>query len=304
METAEPEQDAKHRMDIDVDPMLRDDDHDDPDPITASTRTAPTTRRARRRRSCASSRDDDGYLDWNDAVVQDKVLRTQTLGGQYPDADEVQYMVGVFQGKDLHLTPVSSLVLLRPQLHHLDATTQQERSAASAASKETAAGTATAARAIHMTIKTTGDGDAVTTETMADRLRFVQSEPWRKLRYTDENEEAAWEVYNESLFLKPEPAPEPAGENKNGEDDMAARDLEEQVPKYGSKWGDKQLLQAVSGIIKAEPEPEPIKPEPKDKRQEQGTRGSGARAAGRPKSGGAAAPRKGARAKTTTIDID
>lgn len=38
-----------------------------------------------------------GHLDWNDAVRQDKVLRTQTLGGQYPNADEVQYMVGVFQ---------------------------------------------------------------------------------------------------------------------------------------------------------------------------------------------------------------
>lgn len=42
--------------------------------------------------------DDDEAVDWNEAVRQDKVLRTQTLGGQYPDADEVQYMVGVFQG--------------------------------------------------------------------------------------------------------------------------------------------------------------------------------------------------------------
>lgn len=42
--------------------------------------------------------DEDDNLDWNDAVRQGKVLSTQTLGGQYPDADEVQYMVGVFQG--------------------------------------------------------------------------------------------------------------------------------------------------------------------------------------------------------------
>lgn len=42
--------------------------------------------------------DDDDLMDWNESVRQDKVLRTQTLGGQYPDADEVQYMVGVFQG--------------------------------------------------------------------------------------------------------------------------------------------------------------------------------------------------------------
>lgn len=41
---------------------------------------------------------DDEYLEWSEAVRQDKVLRTQTLGGQFPDTDEVQYMVGVFQG--------------------------------------------------------------------------------------------------------------------------------------------------------------------------------------------------------------
>lgn len=42
--------------------------------------------------------DDDERLDWNEAVRQDKVLKTQTLGGQYPDVDEVQYMIGVFKG--------------------------------------------------------------------------------------------------------------------------------------------------------------------------------------------------------------
>ena len=42
--------------------------------------------------------DSDEYLDWTDAVRQDKVLRTQTLGGQNPTSDEVQHMVGVFQG--------------------------------------------------------------------------------------------------------------------------------------------------------------------------------------------------------------
>jgi DNA-directed RNA polymerase-3 subunit RPC5 len=42
--------------------------------------------------------EDDSNLDWNEAMRQNKVLTTQTLGGQYPEADEVQYMVGVFQG--------------------------------------------------------------------------------------------------------------------------------------------------------------------------------------------------------------
>ncbi|QUC20238.1 uncharacterized protein UV8b_04479 [Ustilaginoidea virens] len=215
--------------------------------------------------------DDDAaaYMDWNEAVRQDKVLKTQTLGGQYPDSDEVQYMVGVFQGNNLHLTPVSSLVHLRPQLHHLDAATQQERAAsaaAAAASKDAAAASSapTAARAIHMTIKNTADGEAITTETMADRLRFVQTEDWRKMRYTDENDEAAWDVYNESLFLR---APADAGAGAGADDKENPGDLEGSVPRFGAKWGRKRLLEAISGIVndEAEPEPEPeaqhIKPE-------------------------------------------
>lgn len=60
--------------------------------------------RAGRKRISDADEDDGGgglgggFLDWNEAVRQDKVLRTQTLGGQYPDADEAQCMVGVFRG--------------------------------------------------------------------------------------------------------------------------------------------------------------------------------------------------------------
>lgn len=165
----------------------------------------------------------------------------------------------------MHLTPVSSLVHLRPQLHHLDATTQLERQAAASANKESgqAAGPS-AARAIHMTVKSTGDtADGVSTETMADRLRAVQSEHWRTMRYTDENEEAAWEVYNESLFLRP--SRDDDGEAENGKAPEAGHDqrpLEDAVPHFGSRWTDTKLLEAVSGIEKPEPEPE-VKEEPK-----------------------------------------
>ncbi|KAM0202746.1 hypothetical protein ACHAPI_000912 [Fusarium lateritium] len=204
--------------------------------------------------------DEDESLDWTEAVRQDKVLRTQTLGGQYPEYKEVQHMVGVFQGKDLHLTPVSSLVHLRPQLHHIDATVQQERQAA--ATKDSAPTTAGGtARAIHMTVKATGDGETVTTETMADRLRSVQTEHWRTMHYTDENEEAAWEVYNENLFLRP--AEEEGAEADKKADDAEEVEplLEESVPKFARRWDDDDLLEAVSGIKKPvpAPAPEPVK---------------------------------------------
>ncbi|KAL7924504.1 Sin-like protein conserved region domain-containing protein [Trichoderma austrokoningii] len=242
--------------------------------------------------------EEENHLDWNDAVRQGKVLSTQTLGGQYPDTDEVQYMVGVFQGKDLHLTPVSNLIHLRPQLHHLDATTQQDRqssTAAAASSKEGGAAPAAAARAIHMTIKTAADGtaDGVSTETMADRLRSVQTEPWRKMRYTDENEETAWEVYNDSLFLRPK-ADATATAPAVPED----HDLEELVPTLGNKWNDKQFLESISGITKPEPvpiQPAEKKPEPAPVEEVPPPR----TAAARPRAGAAAAlaSRRGGRSR-------
>lgn len=113
-----------------------------------------------------------------------------------------------------------------------------------------------------MTVKTTGDGDTVTTETMADRLRAVQSENWRTLRFTDENEEAAWEVYNESLFLRPTEGEEAApGEEEKGKEtkaDAAAaakdeRPLEDAVPHLGRKWDDDQYFEAVFKVKKPKP---------------------------------------------------
>ncbi|KAF4451782.1 DNA-directed RNA polymerase III subunit rpc5 [Fusarium austroafricanum] len=206
--------------------------------------------------------DEEENMDWAEAVRQDKVLRTQTLGGQYPEYKEVQHMVGVFQGKDLHLTPVSSLVHLRPQLHHIDATVQQERQAAATKDSAPSAAGGTA-RAIHMTVKATGDGDTVTMETMADRLRSVQTEHWRTMHYTDENEEAAWEVYNESLFLRP--TQEGGAEEGEKADDAeeSEQPLEESVPKFGRRWDDDDLLEAVSGIKRPEPVLETVKEDPK-----------------------------------------
>lgn len=155
-----------------------------------------------------------------------------------------------------------------------------ERQAAATASKESAAangstsasggaasgsGSGAAPRAIHMTIKTTSDGDSVTAETIADRLRFVQGEPWRKLRYTDENEEAAWDVYNDSLFLTPEaPAAAAAAEDtsegdkpdtKDDTEEQQEKALEDSVPLFTATWDDDKLLEAVSGIKKPIPTP-------------------------------------------------
>ncbi|KAI1818375.1 hypothetical protein GGS20DRAFT_528366 [Poronia punctata] len=154
---------------------------------------------------------DIDMLDWTEAVRQDKVLRTQTLGGQIPPEPdtECQWMVGVFKGDKLHLTPASALIQLRTQLHHIDAVTEQERASrregAGAAGKDAAAATASSAgaRAIHMSIKSADSGGGeLTTETMVDRLRTVQTEAWGKLKYEDEDSARTWTVFSNNLVYR------------------------------------------------------------------------------------------------------
>ncbi|KEY68117.1 hypothetical protein S7711_05526 [Stachybotrys chartarum IBT 7711] len=254
--------------------------------------------------------DEDEHMDWNEAMRQQKVLTTQTLGGQLSGDDGVQYMVGVFQGMDLHLTPVSSLVHLRPQLHHIDAAAQLERQGAGGgAGKDAAPSSASAGpRAIHMTIKTTADGDSVTTETIADRLRSIQGEPWRKMRYVDENDEAAWDAYNDSLFLKPTQAEGDTAPPAAGADEKPPV-LEDAVPVLRTPWGETEYLESIFGKkpvpppkpvpapakVKEEPKvkeaPVPPKPEAEEAPRPRATRTRGGSSA-------AGAARRGARGKT------
>lgn len=63
---------------------------------------APPPRAARGGAGAGAAADmnvDPSMMDWNEALRRDLVLRTQTLGGQMPDAGaESKYMVGVFAG--------------------------------------------------------------------------------------------------------------------------------------------------------------------------------------------------------------
>jgi len=99
---------------------------------------------------------------------------------------------------ELHLTPVDQVVQLRPQFHHIDAQTELERRQ----SRESTAVRGVDPRAIHMTVKPAVDGEEETTDTMAERIRAVQEEPWRKLKFVDEDSMEAWELYNDSLFVE------------------------------------------------------------------------------------------------------
>lgn len=114
-----------------------------------------------------------------------------------------------------------------------------------------------------MTLKAAMEDGGVATETMADRLRAVQTEHWRGMEWVDDETEAAWEAYNECVFLRPGDAPR--GNNTEGKgkepateapgDDSGAPDLLEKVTRLGTDWGEEELLRAVSGIEPNDPKP-------------------------------------------------
>lgn len=124
-----------------------------------------------------------------------------------------------------------------------------------------------------MTIKSAMDADGgVATETMADRLRNVQTETWQRMEWVHDEAEMAWEAYNECLLLRPganstrtagsggggdgEGGGEEEGKGKEvatteavpAGDESGAADLVEKVSRLKTDWGEQELLQAISGV--------------------------------------------------------
>ena len=160
-----------------------------------------------------------------DAERENKVLVTQTLGGQIanhdgPDeAGKPLYFVGAFRGSELHLTKVDATVQMRPQFHHVDAEDQRNRLAATR--EYAAAVTAGAAdgmeasgesrkpveqaRIVHQTFRAStnpkGELEQREHETKL-ALQAAEEEPWTTLEWVDEDDEEAYEVWNERMFVQ------------------------------------------------------------------------------------------------------
>ncbi|KAK8051043.1 hypothetical protein PG993_002428 [Apiospora rasikravindrae] len=200
--------------------------------------------------------EDRDIYDWGEAVRRDQVLRTQTLGGMITDGDgrnaknDCRWLTTSISPPP---RPRSSSA---PQLHHLDADTEQkqlQQARERAGAKEAAPSAAQAPKAIQMTISNKS-GEETTTETMTDRLRNVQMEGWQKLKYVGEEEDAAWELYNKTLHYAPAlEGDDDAADTKDGAKgkgkatESAAIEAAQQKLKLGVKWGEEDFLHAVAG---------------------------------------------------------
>jgi DNA-directed RNA polymerase-3 subunit RPC5 len=88
---------------------------------------------------------------------------------------------------------------MRPQFHHIDAQSEVDKGRSR---REQPTGERSAQpHAIHMSVKATADGEEETTDTMAERIRAVQEEQWRKFEYVDEDSSEAWEAFDHHLFV-------------------------------------------------------------------------------------------------------
>lgn len=121
---------------------------------------------------------------------------------------------------------------MRPQFHHIDAQSEQERAIRG---RDAALGSRAApeARVVHVTVKTSIDGEEANADSMDKRIQDAQSENWKSHRFVDEDAEETWAGYNANLFV---------GIGGTEIDD----ELLDKVPKLSSILDNADYLNAIS----------------------------------------------------------
>ncbi|KAA8648287.1 hypothetical protein EYZ11_001973 [Aspergillus tanneri] len=137
------------------------------------------------------------------------LLRMQTLGGRIknPENGDPVYMLAAFRGKNLHLSPVSAVVQLHPQLHHLDALDEIPAKGKGGKGRKDGDDERQAeseARAIDVKIKAAEDGEGAMVAGNLDLLKKMQDEKWDTYNWVDAETEESWNVY-ESYMMHQDP---------------------------------------------------------------------------------------------------
>jgi hypothetical protein len=166
--------------------------------------------------------------DSNVSSDHEDIVSTQTLGGKIVETSSGDpiYMLGSFRGSELHLSHLDALVQVRPQLHHLDAADELERSraVANAANAKKVngldteplgrmdGGTATIQRQITPTVieskavdikfKGPDDGNDTSLKDNAKALAKIQAERWQTYNWIDQSDQHSSDLFNKRMHLK------------------------------------------------------------------------------------------------------
>ncbi|KAJ5120278.1 DNA-directed RNA polymerase III subunit Rpc5 [Penicillium bovifimosum] len=160
-------------------------------------------------------------MDNKRAVDSASLLRVQSLGGRIKPAEEGDpvYMLGTFTDKNLHLSPVTSLVQFHPNLHHLDALDELPKGKGGRGKKDDEErSTETEARAIDIKVKAAEDSEAATNASNLDLLKQMQDEKWKTYNWVDAETEESWLTYESYMIHKDTENLEPLSSNIESED--------------------------------------------------------------------------------------
>lgn len=175
----------------------------------------PPDRRKRRRTAEDEDMEDDSaiptpetLLDFEEAKRKNRILNRQTLGAKMQGSD-ANYFVALFEEDKLHFTRLTGSLQLRPQFHHIDIMTEQERANQKAMREmNNPQGSKSAeARAVNLSVKTaSGDNRTLTAaEQLAKDIRLEEDEPWREIEWVDQDDDEAWQMF--ANVHKQAPAP-------------------------------------------------------------------------------------------------
>lgn len=186
-------------------------------------------------------------LDNRKMVDSASLVRTQALGGRIKPQEEGDpvHMLAAFKGKNLYLSPVSAVVQLHPQLHHLDALDEMPKARGVKGKKDEEDRPAESeARAIDVKIKGADDGGAMLVGNL-DLLKKMQDEKWKKFDWVDAETEESWYTYENYMMnqnTEDLPQLESAIDSENYLDGMSAPRIDPARPEM-TGWAMKQNRQ-------------------------------------------------------------
>lgn len=96
--------------------------------------------------------------------------------------------------EELHLTKVDAICTLQPQFEHLDAITDNERTASRVAAAGDHPAPETEARAVSMAVQSTED-ESMDMYSVGKQLRAMQEESWQRLEWFDEDVSFQYHIY-------------------------------------------------------------------------------------------------------------
>ncbi|KAI8579221.1 hypothetical protein K450DRAFT_243346 [Umbelopsis ramanniana AG] len=144
--------------------------------------------------------DQEDEDDYSGRPKKRTLLDKQTLGSTLIPT-KTKYLVGVLKDKELHVTPLTNTVQMRPTLSYIDKSDEKERASAKRAqqeeTKEEQSKSAGKAQTVQMSVINAENESTPRKNMYSMATRNADDEEWVKLEYFDETTVAADAMYGD-----------------------------------------------------------------------------------------------------------